>query len=582
MQNSEDQARQLKLGKFDEPLMSKLTGLKEDEKLPVAIWIRSKDITSTIQEKAIAAVLNKFPEAKKTIDKTKPMDVNDPNLSKAIYSEYVKTIREEIQLRVYPLAEVLKQQGFDVITYDDIPSIIAVLPKKVIIELSKEDAVTNIFLADGFKQSEMDSVISTILVPDVWGRGITGSGVNIGILDIGNVDPNNSFLHLSPNSRSGSLGIFDHATETASVAASFHNTYEGVAPNATIISVGASGTEADEISALQWAFNNGVDVLNNSGGFQADTDMHWTDKVFDYWARTFNRMIVKSSGNTGNFITSPGKAWNILTVGAFDDRNTTGWGDDQIWASSAYINPTSLHNDREKPEVVAIGADVTVLSNNNTVSHDWGTSVAAPQVSGISALMIQREPLLRSWPEAQKAILMASATHNIEGQSIITLGQGDLKDGAGGVNANLADKASQFRADNTNPCISSCWWGLFINNSIFPVSSYLEKPIYIPEKSYVRIAISWWSNAESAGNNDVLDTDLDLRIKDTNGNWISSAVSVSYDNNYEIVEFFAPAPGWYQIEVYKARANENSNYLGIGAVSIPLPKSLFLPAIIKN
>jgi hypothetical protein len=510
------------------------------------------------------------------------MDVNDPNLAKSIYSEYLEIIKSEIQLRVKAVVDELRQQGFDVTSYDGVPSFFVVLPKKTIIELSKKDIVAKIYLADDTKKPEMDSATPTILAPNVWGRGITGSGVNIGILDIGNVDTNNSFLHLSVISRPGNATEnSEHATEAASAAASFHGTYKGIAPDANIISVGASGTSADEIDALQWAFSNNVDVLSSSCGFQADTDMHWIDKVFDYYARYFSRMIIKSAGNTGGFITSPGKAWNVLTVGAFDDKNTPNWGDDQMWGSSAYINPTSSNNDREKPEVVAVGGHVTLLSSNDSITSVMGTSVAAPQVSGISALIIQSNSALRYWPEAQKAILMASATHNIEGPSIVVSGQGDLKDGAGGVNADLAEKAAQVRAGAMNVCIFSCWWGISINNTDFPISTYLEEPIYAQERSYVRVAISWWSNADSAGNEDRLDTDLDLRIKDSSGNWINSAVSMSYDNNYEIVQFLAPVSGWYYIEVYKARANEDTNSLGIGVVMFP-PKSIYLPLAIQN
>jgi hypothetical protein len=79
-----------------------------------------------------------------------------------------------------------------------------------------------------------------------------------------NVDSNNTYLSLSPISRPGPNDPFWHATATASAAASFHNTYRGVAHGATILSVGESGEQADEILALQWAFDQGAYILNNS------------------------------------------------------------------------------------------------------------------------------------------------------------------------------------------------------------------------------------------------------------------------------------------------------------------------------
>ncbi|MGC8898812.1 MAG: hypothetical protein ACP5ON_11355 [Bacteroidota bacterium] len=42
---------------------------------------------------------------------------------------------------------------------------------------------------------------------------------------------------------------------------------------------------------------------------------------------------------------------------------------------------------------------------------------------------------------------MASATHNITGPTTIVRGQGDLRDGAGAINAALADTVAQLRAE---------------------------------------------------------------------------------------------------------------------------------------
>jgi hypothetical protein len=92
---------------------------------------------------------------------------------------------------------------------------------------------------------------------------------------------------------------------------------------------------------------------------------HWLDRAFDYWARQRFRLITKSAGNTGASITSPGKGWNVLTVGAYDDLDNANWTDDIIWAGSAYMNPVSDNSDREKPEIVAVGANIIALGIGN-------------------------------------------------------------------------------------------------------------------------------------------------------------------------------------------------------------------------
>lgn len=586
--DAEAQAYQSQYGKLQPALSQRLQELSSNDIVPVAIWMASQPQKTLVdlQEAAVAALAAKYPEAQAAIEHSgKPMDVEDPELARQIEAEYIAFVSDEMKARTLPLATELEQRGFAVTTYEGMPSFTAVLPKSVILELSKRDDVGGIYLIEAEKQSDMNSAALTDLAPTVWGRGYTGSGVTIAVLDIGNVDPNNTFLHLSATSRPGVNGIFDHATETASAAASFHSTYRGIAYGATILSVGEDGTQADEITALQWAFNQGAPILNNSGGFEADANMNWTDRAFDYWTRQRFRMVVKSAGNTGGYLTSPGKAWNLLTVGGIQDNNNGNWADDQMYPSSAYTNPVSAHNDREKPEVVAVGADVTILSNNNAVVSRWGTSYAAPQVAGLAALLISRNSSLNTWPEAQRAIIMASATHNIEGPSIIVRGQGDLKDGAGAINADLADKAAQVRGTSASACNASCWWGDYISNSNFPVGTEITRTFNVTITTLVRVAIAWWANADTPTNNysfSRLDTDLDLRIKGPNGQYISSASSTSFDNNYEIVEFVAQQAGQYQIAIRKFRADESSNHLGTALVMIPLPHKAYLPLIRKN
>lgn len=582
---AEARAHQAQYGKLQPSLYERLQTLKSNEAVPVAVWMAAGpgQTLAEQQEAAFATLAAQYPEAKTALERSgKPMDVDDPELAQRIEAEYVALLNAGTRVRTQPLVAELERRGFAVTAYEGLPSFTAVLPQREILELAHRADVSSIYLVEAEKHLEMDSAAPTVLAPSVWGRGYDGSGVTIAILDIGNVDPNNTSLNLSPTSRPGAMGIFDHATETASAAASFHGTYRGIAYGATVLSVGEDGTQADEIGALQWAFDQGVRILDNSGGFEADANVNWTDRAFDYWTRQRFRLVVKSSGNTSGHITSPGKAWNLITVGGIEDNNTAGWSDDQVWANSAYTNPVSLHNDREKPEVVAVGSDVTVLANNNAVHTVWGTSIAAPQVAGLAALLIDRNSSLSTWPEASRAIIMASATHNIEGPSIIVRGQSDLRDGAGAINADLADTVAQLYADALMTCQVPCWWGHFIDNSNFPIGTDLERTFYARKGNLIRVAIAWWARADVPGNNysfDRLDTDLDLRIEDPSNQYIADVNSLSWDNNYEMVEFVASQTGEYKIAVRKVRADEPANYLGIAFARL---YRVYIPLALKN
>lgn len=206
----------------------------------------------------------------------------------------------------------------------------------------------------------------------------------------------------------------------------------------------------DAISALEWATEPSPSpharVVNWSASFQNDRKLQFSDRAYDYWIRERTFTGIKSAGNqnTGNpagNVTSPGKGYNMITVGNFNDQNNAAWADDEMWHTSAYINPDT---DIEKPEVAAPGRHI-----NTVAGQDTGTSFAAPQVAGLAALLIDRNSNLQYYPTAVKAAIMASAVHNIEGDSTLS-----SKDGAGGIDAPLADWIAQKRGTVTG------WWFL--------------------------------------------------------------------------------------------------------------------------
>ncbi len=593
IEEAEEQRHRAKYGKLRPALCERLQAMRDDEVVTVTIWVAAGPGQSLAEQEvaAMATLAARYSEARAALAAGgKPMDVDDPELAERIYAEYVDLLETDLNARVQPLVATLEAQGFAVSTSTGLPAVTATLPKGVITLLAEQDDVGVIYLAEGGFRRALNSAVPTNRTPTVWERGYDGTGVDIAILEDDNVDftspggsecpsGDNCFRH--PGATQGGVsGVDWHATLVASAAASDQGTYRGMAPGATVMSAGMQGFDyQDGIDALTWALDHGAEVVNVSGGWcTGSTQMTDIDRAFDHYARARNRLFVAATHNSpvcGNYIVaSPAKGWNVLSVGAYDDHNNSNWSDDEMADFSTWHNPDSPNDDHEKPEVVAPGVEIVGIGLNGQLVTDpnlnSGTSFAAPQVTGLAALLIDRYWSLNVWPEASRAIIMASAVHNIEGPSGILSGQ-DLKDGAGGIDAALADITAQTRwTSATSPCTGPCWWGFSINNSSFPVGTYLYRYFNASRGERVRVAISWWSHADCPAENncnfDRLDTDLHLGVKDPDNQWVDNAWSASWDNNYELIEFIAPKTGQYEIAIYKERADESSNYLGIAWV----------------
>jgi subtilisin family serine protease len=596
LREAEREAYRAKYGRLEPALYERLQELNDKDTVPVLVWMASRFQGKTLadhRQTAFAALAEKYPAAETAMENFgRPFAVDDRELGRRIRAEYFEMLNTETTLRTQPLMTKLNQQGFAVTSHRGMPALSGVLPKYVIIlELNNRSDIGAIYLLEDKFQPALNVSVPSTLAPTVWGKGYTGSGVKIAILESGNVDTNNSFLNHFLLFRPGGDGVEDHVTRVASVAASFHYPYRGMAYGATVLSAGHDNNiQLDAVEAYKWAVEiQGVDVVNFSETIYNGNQMSGYDMAFDYWVYQKSKLLVAGAGNLhstanpDNIVGSPAKGWNVLAVGAYNDMGTIEWAGDGIPGFSSYKNPASPWHDREKPEVVAPGVNIMTLGLGNNPASESGTSYAAPHVAGLAALLIDRDQQLRDLPEVTKAIIMASATHNIEGYSIIMPPwAGDQRDGAGGINAELAYETARTKGSSIAPCLVSCWWHEYINNANLPVGGDLTHTFYAEQGELIRVAISWWSNVSKSGNdyNSQLDTDLDLVIKDPNGSQVTS--SLSADNNYELVQFFAPKTGYHTIVVHKTGAYENTNYVGIALVkNIPTQK-VYLPIILKN
>lgn len=261
--------------------------------------------------------------------------------------------------------------------------------------------------------SRSTSVVQT-RVQGVHLRGITGTGVIVGVLDTGLTLANpeykgNSRVMTGYNSVTGTSDVTDsmgHGTHVAGIIAAGANGTGmfGVAPGATILPVkvfnGASARSTDIDRGLAYASSKGAKVVNLSLGANSATGSAGLSRV----AATNRTLIVAAAGNNG--LADPGwparyavESWangTIIAVGAVDaNRKIAVFSNRAGVAANHYL--------------VAPGVSI-----NSTYGTGYGvmsgTSMATPAVSGAAALVFGYWPYLKA---NQVATILLSTTDDL-------------------------------------------------------------------------------------------------------------------------------------------------------------------------
>lgn len=241
--------------------------------------------------------------------------------------------------------------------------------------------------------------------------GLTGAGVKIGIVEKALVPtdidelPSERFIAVQ------SAGNYDPVSLThARYIAQLYAGEQGIAKDATVYCVAweSGETYGQEVEKL---LEQNVKVINTSAGSSPrDSAYTFTEQYVDYIVFTHNVVIVKSGGNYFNEpISSPGNAYNIITVGGMNDSFTADIGDDEMCAYSFDETVGGCM----KPDVVASAITPWDDEDSDYAGKAAGTSAAAPIVSGYIALMLELQPALVERPEVVKAIVLASCHRKV-------------------------------------------------------------------------------------------------------------------------------------------------------------------------
>ena len=279
-----------------------------------------------------------------------------------------------------------------------------------------------------------------------WELGYTGKGVLVAIIDSGvnynHVDlkdhlwdggsqyPHHGYNFIAPGQ--STLDNKGHGTHCAGTICGDGTSglATGMAPDATLMCLKVSdpnvnATTEQIISAIEFAVDNGADIISMSLGWYPSTDLSATFRTVFSNVLEAGVVTAVAAGNSGSEQSSYPVPYNVRTPGncpppwIHPDQQGNAGGTTSVISVGAvdYSNVVAAissrgpstwkyttYNDYSynpgigliRPDIVAPGVSVKSLSNesNNGYAIKAGTSMATPCVAGVMALMLEKNPEL--------------------------------------------------------------------------------------------------------------------------------------------------------------------------------------------
>jgi subtilisin family serine protease len=262
--------------------------------------------------------------------------------------------------------------------YRYIPAVAATIPADRHSALASSPGVAyvtddhELYLLGGRRQT-IDYGVAKVEAPAAWKLGFRGRGVKVGIFDSG-IDLQHPDLRVAGgiNLLGDEHGLDDcngHGTHVAGIVGALDNGKGtvGVAPEASLYAMrffdceGGGATKSRELQGLEWAIDNGMDVINMSfgccsiGGAVVTPIPDPAEEAMLNEAYERGIVLIAASGNSAvppaggpgePVVSFPAGYASVVAVGATDENDElaqfSSWGTDQELTAPGVSNLSSV------------------------------------------------------------------------------------------------------------------------------------------------------------------------------------------------------------------------------------------------
>ena len=371
----------------------------------------------------------------------------------------------------------------------------------------------------------------------------TGDGIRIGIYEAGGVcDTSNiNIIGKDITLRDSSIGTTPHATNVTSVLCL-------IAPEAEYYV-----SDVNQVG-VAWFIDNDCDIVNCSFGYYNNIDngdgtytdgikcyKYSIDAINDYQIAASYITVIKSSGNRNtnntyssynpnNKVTSPGYAYNVITVG--------GVSRDYVDSDYRWVHATNASFVCGGPQIKPnVSAPYTIsIPNIGSVS---GTSYSSPLVAGCVALLEEFDASYVACPESILSAINSACDKTYDYYP--SLSYFDETVGAGIFNlAKMTTITSCTNQFNTN----------HLSESVI-----LNKYVSLSGGTDIQIGLGWIIDVIPEDES-IFVTNYDLILYDVANSVVTSTQLT--DSNVEMIRCHITTAGVYRIVVYQTLPMEAS------------------------